>query len=299
MKLKFSTINACVELALAEDLGSMEISTDKDLTTSWVVPEETQVTAMIISKEPGVIAGLPVARAVFQRLDTNTTFEASVAEGDQVDKGTTIAHIVGSACVVLTGERIAINFLQHLSGIATFTCSFVQAVKATGVQITDTRKTIPGLRALEKYAVRVGGVMNSHRSGLYDMILIKENHVVSVGNISEAIRRVHHARQKTGYSHLKIAVEVRNLDEVRETAVMAPDRIILDNMISNLVLMRESVNLIRQISSNIEIEATGGITLDNVVLAANTGVDIISIGALTHSAPSLDISLLFTTREDD
>jgi len=233
----------------------------------------------------GVIAGLGVAEAVFRRLDPQVVFEQGVAEGEEVVAGTVLATVRGRARALLSGERVALNFLQHLSGIATFTRAYVRAIAGTRARIVDTRKTTPGLRMLEKYAVRVGGGHN-HRFGLSDGVLVKDNHLTVVGSLTQAIRR---ARQKVHHL-LRVEVEVESLDQVREALAAGADILLLDNM--SLEALREAVRLAQ---GRALTEASGGITLDNVAAVAATGVDFISVGALTHSAPALDIGLDFVS----
>ena len=282
-----------VDLALQEDLNCSPIDPDADLTASWLVPVDQRVGATIIARRPGVVAGLDVARLVFHRLDTDISFKPLVEDGAQLSTGDRIASIEGRARPLLTGERTALNFLQRRSGVATLTRAHVDAIAGTQTRITDTRKTTPGFRLLEKQAVLLGGGVN-HRIGLYDAVLIKENHAASVGGVGEAIRLAREAAARRGGAKVPIFVEAENLDEVRSLLTHAPDRIMLDNM--PLEQMRQAVDIIRQSNANIDIEATGNVNLDNVRDVAETGVDIISIGSLTHSAPALDMSMLFAER---
>lgn len=268
-----------IDLALAEDRGP------GDWTTRWTVPARTKASAKIIAKQDGVIAGLALASACFLRLDPRVEFEASCSDGDRVKKGTIVATIQGPARAILTGERSALNFLQRLSGIATITRRYVDAVAGTRTRILDTRKTTPAWRALEKAAVRAGGGEN-HRFGLFDMVMIKENHAAIAGGITEAIRRVMDANTKG----LRVEVEVRNDSELRAAVDARVDRILLDNM--DVEAMKEAVRVVRKRASGIEIEASGNMTLDRVRSVAETGVDFISVGAITHSAAALDLSLL-------
>ena len=289
-----AAVDAVVAAALAEDLGSSEPSPAADLTTAWTVAPQARARARIVARQRGVIAGLPVACAVFRRLDGSVQFGRLAAEGSIAEAGETVAEISGSARSLLVGERTALNLLQRLSGTATLTRGFVTAVAGTGVRVTDTRKTTPGLRQLEKYAVRCGGGVN-HRSGLYDSVLIKENHAAAAGGCAAAVRLAREGAAKPRAVSPRVMVEARNLDEVRELAALErplrPDRILLDNMPSAMI--GEAVALIRPLDPPIEIEATGGIGLHNVREIALTGIDLVSIGALTHSAPALDLSLLF------
>jgi nicotinate-nucleotide pyrophosphorylase (carboxylating) len=271
-----SLLARIIELALAEDIHT------GDITTESVVTSSCKGRARIIAKEPMVVAGLHVARQVFLTVDPSLKFTPLAQEGEQVAVGALMAEVEGAAASLLTGERVALNFLQRLCGIATVTSHYVEAVKGTGARIVDTRKTTPGLRMLEKYAVRVGGGTN-HRSGLYDGVLIKENHIAAAGGITEAVRR---ARQRIPHT-IKVEVETETLDEVREAVSVGADIIMLDNM--GISAMAEAVALI---GGRALVEASGGMRLEQVRSVAETGVDIISVGALTHSARAMDISLL-------
>ena len=275
-----------VERALAEDLG------DGDLTTRAVVPEGARARARIEQKEPGVIAGLSVTREVFERVDPELEFIAHCPEGHWRESGA-VAQITGTAASILAAERVALNFLGRLSGVATLTARYVRAVEGSGVRILDTRKTTPGLRELEKAAVRAGGGVN-HRAGLYDAILVKENHAALAGGVGEATRRALRAaaglpdpgRRGTGAIVL-VEVECATLEEVEDALAAGVPRILLDNMPADE--LRRAVELA---DGRAELEASGGITLDTIRAVADTGVDYISVGALTHSAPALDLSLL-------
>ena len=285
------SLSACaelVDLALREDLGTADITPEADLTAARIVPAHTRARATIIARKPGVVAGLDVAGGVFHRLDAEVTFAPQVADGTAVDDGDMLVRLEGLARPLLAGERTALNFLQRLSGVATLTRTYVEAVAGTSARITDTRKTTPGFRLLEKQAVLLGGGVN-HRIGLYDALLIKENHAASVGGVDKAVQK---ARQQEK-DEVPIFVEARDLNEVRSVLPAAPDRILLDNMPPEQ--MREAVRIIRRASPDIDIEATGGVDLNSVRQVAETGVDLISIGALTHSAPALDLSMLFET----
>jgi nicotinate-nucleotide pyrophosphorylase (carboxylating) len=268
-------MNDVIGRALAEDLGA------GDLTTRAVVPEGAQARARIEQRAPGVVAGLGVAQAVFERLDGSLAFRASAPEGEWREAGV-LAEISGPAASILAGERVALNFLGRLSGVATLTARYVQAVEGTGARILDTRKTTPGLRELEKAAVRAGGGV-SHRSGLYDAILVKENHAALAGGVGEATRRAL-AGAPEGVT---VEVECATLGEVEAAVAAGVPRILLDNMAP--AELRQAVELA---GGRAELEASGGITLDTVRAVAETGVDYISVGALTHSAPALDVSLL-------
>jgi nicotinate-nucleotide pyrophosphorylase (carboxylating) len=267
-------VAAVVETALAEDVGA------GDVTTEGTIAPETRCRAQLLLKEPGVVAGLDVARLVFQSVDPDVIFDALAGDGDRLDPvPVVLAQIEGPARAVLTGERVALNLLGRLSGIATLTRRYVDAVGGTGARILDTRKTTPGLRALEKYAVRCGGGTN-HRFGLFDAILVKENHIRLGGGITAAVQSLRRA------SSLPVQVETETLDEVREALAAGVDGILLDNMAPEL--MAEAVALAR---GSAYTEASGGVTLETVRRIAETGVDFVSSGALTHSARSLDVSL--------
>jgi nicotinate-nucleotide pyrophosphorylase (carboxylating) len=263
--------------ALVEDIGS------GDRTTQWCVPDHMEAEAEIIARAPGVVAGLSAAACVFEALE-GAELTARKDDGDGVEPGDRVAHIAGSARTILTGERTALNLLGHLSGVATLTRRFVDAVAGTGARITDTRKTTPLWRELERAATRAAGAVN-HRWGLDDMVLIKENHLAGAGGIGEVVRRVT-AKNDLG---LDVEVETTSLEEVEAALAAGVDRIMLDNM--SAPAMQEAVSLIRERHPHPEIEASGGVTLATVRAIAETGVDYISVGALTHSAPALDLSL--------
>jgi nicotinate-nucleotide pyrophosphorylase (carboxylating) len=271
-------IRHLIELSLSEDIG------EEDLTSEATIDKNLQATGMIVAKDEGVIAGLEIAKMVFCQLDPNLGFETSFKDGDKVVRGEEVVTLTGRVKSILTGERIALNFLQRLSGIASLTSRYVEKIKDTGVKILDTRKTTPGLRALEKYAVKMGGGEN-HRMGLFDMILIKENHTKAVGSISGAVKKA-----RARYSDKKIEVETKNLEEVKEAVSSGVDWIMLDNMA--VFEMKRAVKIIRSSNGEIKIEASGRIDLNNVREIALTGVNYISVGALTHSAPAFDFSLL-------
>jgi nicotinate-nucleotide pyrophosphorylase (carboxylating) len=265
-----------VRAALAEDLGRAG-----DITAQACVPADVKLTADFVARRGGVVAGLSVIRLALAELDPHVRVDELSADGQAVPAGTTLARVNGSARAILTAERTALNLLGRMCGIATLTQDFVDAVAGTGTKITDTRKTTPGLRALEKYAVRCGGGIN-HRFGLDDAILIKDNHVAACGSVGEAIRRA-----KAFAGHLvKVEVEVDSLLQLQEALGNDPDVIMLDNF--TLQDMREAVKLVDR---RVTLEASGGITLDTVRAFAETGVDVISVGALTHSAKVLDIGL--------
>lgn len=263
----------CIKRALAEDIGP------GDVTTECVVPLEASMTGQIVAKQPGVVAGLDVARAACQLLDERVSFTAHVAEGASVADRQVLATASGSARALLTAERTALNFLGRMSGIATLTRRFVEAVAGTRAVILDTRKTAPGLRLLDKLAVRRGGGQN-HRTGLHDMILIKDNHIDFAGSLGEAVRRA-----RAGTAEFEIEVEARTLDDVRAALDLGVRRVLLDNMSPEV--MRQAVELT---AGRARLEASGNVTLDNVRQIAETGVDFISTGAITHSAKTFDVS---------
>jgi len=282
MRLNWSDLFKLAGDFLAEDVGR------GDITTEAVVLPGVRARGRFVAKQDLVVAGLEVADAVFAVLDSSVEIEAFVTDGDRVSAGEVFARVEGPAEVLLAAERTALNLLQHLSGIATLTRAFVEAVAGTRAQIVDTRKTLPGLRMLQKYAVVVGGGRN-HRFGLDDGILIKDNHIALAGGVRTAVER---ARKYAGHMH-KIEVEVSNMDDLREALEARADIILLDNMSPEMV--REAVRLIREQAPDVLVEASGGITLENVRAYAEAGVDLISIGALTHSAPAADISMKLTT----
>ena len=268
-----------IDAALAEDKGP------GDWTTRWIVPARTKGSARIVAKEDGVIAGIGVASAVFLRLDPRVELNARITDGERVAAGEIVCTIEGPARGILTGERTALNFLQRLSGVASITRRFVDAIAGTGARILDTRKTTPAWRSLEKAAVREGGGDN-HRFGLFDMVLIKENHAAIAGSVAEAIQRVREANTR----NLRIEVEIHNLAELQDAMEANVDRVLLDNMSTEQI--RGAVHTVRGHSNTIEIEASGNMSLERVREVAEAGVDFISVGALTHSARSLDLSLL-------
>ncbi len=269
---------ALVLAALTEDIGP------GDITTMLCVPAGTTATATVLAKQAGTIAGLAIAEVAFKLLDPNARWEALVLDGARVGAGRTpLAIVTGDARALLTAERVALNFMQRLSGVAALTSRYVDLVAGTKARIVDTRKTTPGLRALEKYAVRAGGGFN-HRLGLYDCVLIKDNHIKAAGGIGNAV-----AGAKAHIPHtMKIEVEAATLGMVDEALVAGADIILLDNM--DTETMRRAVSVI---GGRAIAEASGNLTESRIAEVAATGVDILSIGALTHSAPALDISLEF------
>lgn len=266
-------ILAAIRRALNEDVGT------GDATSNSIVPADARMTGTILAKQRGVVAGLKVARAVFRRFDRLVDVHAEVEDGSRVEKGQALATVSGRARSLLTAERTALNFLGRMSGIATLTGQFVEAVAGTRAVILDTRKTAPGLRAADKLAVRLGGGQN-HRAGLYDMVLIKDNHIDFAGSLGEAVRLA-----RSGALGLEIEVEARTLEHVREALALGVERILLDNM--SIEMMTEAV---RMAAGRAKLEASGNVTLENVQRVAETGVDYVSVGALTHSAKVFDLS---------
>jgi nicotinate-nucleotide pyrophosphorylase (carboxylating) len=269
-------VRDAVRRALEEDLGRAG-----DITSAATIPADATAEAGIVARRPGVIAGMELAVEAFASVDPAIGFSVLMADGDTASAGSVLARIHGPARGILTAERTALNFLGHLSGIASATAAFVEAVKGTGARITCTRKTTPGLRALEKYAVRCGGGSN-HRFGLDDAVLIKDNHIAIAGGIAAAIEQ---ARRSVGHL-VKIEVEVDTLEQLAEALSASPDAVLLDNMSEDQ--LREAVRLVGDRATT---EASGGVTIGNVRAIAETGVDAISSGWITHSAPSLDVAL--------
>jgi nicotinate-nucleotide pyrophosphorylase (carboxylating) len=269
-----------ISRALEEDVGS------GDVTTDTIVPANASLRGRIVAKENGVVAGLEIARQVMLSLDHNVECVAKVEDGTNVERRTVLADLEGPARALLTGERTALNFLGRMSGIATLTRKFVDAVSGTNAVILDTRKTAPGLRMTDKLAVRLGGGQN-HRAGLFDMVLIKDNHIDFAGSITAAVERV-----RASGTRLEIEVETRTLDNVREALSLGVKRILLDNM--SIDTMREAVAIC---AGRAKLEASGNVTLHNVLEVAGTGVDYISVGALTHSPKVFDVSLEFVEKK--
>ena len=274
-------ITDSIRRALEEDIGS------GDVTTNNIVPSNASLRGQIVAKQAGVIAGLRVAEAVWGELDERISFTAKVNDGSSVDDKSVVAEVAGPARALLTGERTALNFLGRISGIATLTRQFVDAVTTTQAIILDTRKTAPGLRVVDKLAVQIGGGQN-HRIGLFDMVLIKDNHIDFAGSITAAVTRVRAAGVR-----VEIEVETRTLDDVREALALGVERILLDNM--SFETMREAVQIT---AGRAKLEASGNVSLANVLEVARTGVDFISVGALTHSPKVFDVSLEFVDRHD-
>ncbi len=275
-------IAALVRAALAEDVGS------GDVTTLATVAADARGSALITQKAPGTIFGLDAAEATFAALDPDASFERLVTEGVWREQGGPVLSISARARALLTGERTALNFLAHLSGVATLSARAAREVQGTGARVLDTRKTTPGLRALEKAAVAAGGATN-HRAGLYDAILIKENHIAAAGGIGEAVRR---ARERAPELAGTLEVEVRDADEIEQALAAGAPRLLLDNMDESQ--LRAAV---AQVAGRAELEASGGVTLQTLRPLAETGIEWVSMGALTHSAPALDLSLIMEARQ--
>ena len=271
-------VEPAVRAALEEDLGR-----DGDITSAFTIPEDARAMARLVAREPGTIAGLNCAEAAFRLVDPATRFTPAAADGDTVVAGTLLATIEGPARSLLTAERVALNFLGHLSGVATATAALVKAIEGTSARIVCTRKTIPGLRALQKYAVRCGGGLN-HRFGLDDAVLVKDNHIAAAGGIAPALQRL---RAGLG-PMMRIEVEVDTLAQLEEALALGVQAVLLDNMPPPM--LRQAVVLNK---GRATLEASGGVTLATVRAIAETGVDYISSGAITHSAPNLDIGLDF------
>jgi nicotinate-nucleotide pyrophosphorylase (carboxylating) len=277
MRLRFCEIDPIIDAALKEDIPS------GDITSESLIPAASRSRAVFLAKEAGVLAGLGVARRVFERIDPGVRFRAFSVDGRAFEAGDILAEVRGRSLSLLKGERTALNFLQRMSGIATKTRRFVAAVEGTGTRILDTRKTTPTLRRLEKYAVRMGGGEN-HRSSLSDMVLIKDNHLALVGSISEAVRR---AKRKAGKETI-VEVEVADFSAAREAAAAGADRIMLDNM-----PLDRLKPVVRWLEGKVPVEVSGKVSLERARRIAGLGVDYISVGGLTHSFSSVDISLEF------
>ncbi len=277
--LKDSSIQSLISLALKEDVGSGDITT-----RTLFGKKNLKVEAIVLVKEPLIVCGIDLAELVFKKINPKIKFKKNLKDGSRAQEGDSIASISGNAGSLLTAERVALNFLQHLSGVATLTYLFSQSIQDTKTKILDTRKTLPGWRKLEKYAVKTGGGVN-HRFGLYDAFLIKDNHLALYGSITKAIEQV----RKQNRKKLKVEVEVKNLNEFEEALAAKPDWILLDNMTledMHLAVIRKGEQKQAPI-----LEASGNVNLNNVRAVAQTGVDYISVGALTHSAKAVDISL--------
>jgi nicotinate-nucleotide pyrophosphorylase (carboxylating) len=276
--MEYIRLNELIAWALAEDIGH------GDLTTASLIPDEMQASGVFTAKSAGVLAGINICQAVYLYLDPEVKFEPFKTDGETLVKGDIIARVTGKAATLLTGERVALNFLQHLSGIASKTRHMAEMIKYLPAELIDTRKTTPGLRVLEKYAVTVGGARN-HRFGLYDGVLIKDNHIRAVGSIARAVAD---ARKKVPHT-IKIEVEVDNLEQLQQALEARADIILLDNM--DVEQMKRAVEIT---AGRAQLEASGGINEETLAEVAKSGVDLISSGALTHSAVSLDISFDLT-----
>jgi len=270
-----SHIDTIIDTALDEDVGS------GDITTSAIIDSSLKRKAQLVAKEEILLAGIDIFAKVFSRLDPEIVVECTYHDGDVIPKGARIGTVTGSMRGILTGERTALNFLQHLSGIATLTRQYVEKTDPSTVRVIDTRKTTPGLRVLEKYAVRMGGGFN-HRFGLFDGILIKDNHITAAGSVSEAVKKM----RATAPHTLKIEIEVEDIKGLEEAIEAGADAILLDNM-----SVKEMEGAVLIANKRVLLEASGGITLETVEAISKTGVNLISVGAITHSAPSVDISL--------
>jgi nicotinate-nucleotide pyrophosphorylase (carboxylating) len=291
VELDLEKIRDIVQLAIKEDIG------DGDITSKIFIPDGSETKGMLIAKEAGIVAGLPVAGYVLSQIDENLIFTSNIEDGSRVKKGTIIGSVKGLTLSLLSAERLVLNFLQRLSGIATATNRFAEKIKGYGTQIMDTRKTAPGWRYLEKYAVRVGGGIN-HRMGLYDQILIKDNHLKTMGSEKEngAISRLVRTAREQIENGMLIEIEVEDLCQIKDVVDAGVDIILFDNMEPSKI--REAVDIVKEIEKNqdagtgkaILTEASGNITIENVEEYADAGVDRISVGAITHSARVLDIS---------
>jgi nicotinate-nucleotide pyrophosphorylase (carboxylating) len=273
-----------IRLALQEDLAGKG-----DLTTSAVIPESSVGSVSIVVRKPGVVSGLPIVPLVFAEVDPQVRVELEAADGDRVERGTVVAVITGATRSLLIGERTALNFLTHLSGVASLTRKFVDLAQGTRAKILDTRKTLPGWRALEKYAVRCGGGVN-HRMGLYDGVLIKDNHLAAWIGLENrpTLREAVAQARKVSPKDIAIEVEVDSLEQLRDVLKARPDIVLLDNMAP--AAMQEAMAIRDREAAGVLLEASGSVTLETIAAIAATGVDRISIGALTHSAPALDLA---------
>jgi len=269
-------VERAVAAALEEDLGQ-----SGDITTDPIIPPHATAEAEIVARKEGVIAGLDLAAASFKALDPDAQFVADVTDGAHVAAGACLARVQGKARALLSAERVALNYLGHLSGIATLTAAYVEAIEGTKARISCTRKTTPGLRAFEKYAVRAGGGIN-HRFGLYDAVLVKDNHIAAAGGLAQALAKL---RERTGHL-VKVEVEIDTLDQLDEALRFPIDAVLLDNM--DVATLKKAVAMV---DGRVLTEASGGVNLQTVRKIAETGVDLISVGALTHSAPRLDLAL--------
>ena len=273
--LDLRKVHLIIETALIEDIGSGDITSD-----NLIAPDKKRK-AYLLLKEGGIVAGLPIAELVFKKLDPDIKWYPKCEDGSRVKAGTNLVEFEGALRGLLTGERTALNFLQRMSGIATLTSKFVDRLKDTETKILDTRKTVPGLRILDKYAVRIGGGTN-HRYGLFDMVIVKDNHIKAAGSIKNAVAMIKPNIQPG----IKIEVEAANLDQVEEALSAGADIIMLDNM--TVAMMREAAKMV---DGRVKIEASGSVRIDNIKEISETGVDFISVGALTHSVKTLDIGM--------
>lgn len=272
-RLEPADITAAVDTALAEDIG------DGDITTQAIIPDVTRMRLVMVTRQPVVVAGMPVAVEIFKRLDCESDIKIEAFDGSRLESGALIAKIEGSASALLSAERTALNFVQTLSGIATLTRKFVDRIEGTGAVLLDTRKTLPGLRRLSKYATAVGGATN-HRMRLDDGVLIKDNHIAVAGSVGEAVRRAKAKGLKS------VQIECDTLNQVRQALDAGADRLLLDNMPPEMLREAVAIN-----AGRVPLEASGGVTLETIRKIAETGVDFISVGAITMSAPAVDIGL--------
>ncbi len=275
--LEEKDVDPLISRALEEDLAEAG-----DITCKAVIPPDTRFRGVMAAREEIIVAGLPLAARVFARLSKDIAFLPEAGDGDRIAKGGVLARLEGPAAALLSAERVALNLLQHLSGIATLTRAYVEKIAGTGCVLLDTRKTIPGLRKVEKYATRMGGASN-HRMGLYDAILIKDNHLAVTGSVHEAVRRARAA------GHSQIEVECDTLEQVREAVEAGAERLLLDNM--DPPMLRKALNIV---DGRAKTEASGGVNLDTIHAIAATGVDFVSVGRITQSAPAVDIGLDWT-----
>lgn len=279
MKLTKNYIDNIINTAIAEDINYLDVTTD------YLIPEEHTSNAYYVAKDTGILCGIEIAKRVFEIVGNDVDFDILIQDGTKVNKGDIIARMKGNTATLLKGERTALNILQHMSGIATATNKCVELVQGTNAQITDTRKTLPGLRALQKYAVTVGGGKN-HRYNLSDGAMLKDNHIDAYGGITPAVQAL---RGKIGHM-VKIEVEVRTMDELKEALSVGADVIMLDNM-----SCEQMAECVKFVDGKAKLEASGNITAQNIREVAQTGVDIISLGALTHSVKCFDISMRIDT----
>ncbi|MBC8114335.1 MAG: carboxylating nicotinate-nucleotide diphosphorylase [Candidatus Saccharimonas sp.] len=284
---ELSAAETLIALALAEDLSSVG-----DLTCAALIRPDEQAAVQVVARQEGILAGSPIGRRVFTRLDPSVRWKTHQRDGERVSPGMAVATVIGPLRSLLIGERTMLNFMTHLSGIATLTRRFVDAVRGTRAEILDTRKTLPGWRLLEKYAVRCGGGTN-HRMGLYDGVLIKDNHLAAWTESDSIAAAVETARQRSP-AGISIEVEVDTLDQLSDALRGGPDIVLLDNM--DVATLRQAVNIRDHTAPRVLLEASGGVTLETVAAIAQTGVERISVGGLTHSAPALDLAFDWKSR---